>query len=275
MKVLVTGGTGFIGRYAVASLLERGHQVTLLVRPGSAAQPPDGVATLPCDLQNPPDLQPLAGHDALLHLAWPDLDNYRALRHLSETLGEHCRFLELVVRAGVPRLLVAGTCFEYGLQNGPLTEECPTAPILPYPQAKDTLRRFLQALQREIPFRLTWTRLFYMHGAGQNPRSLIAQLDRAIDAGAENFAMSGGEQLRDYSPVGDIAERLVRLLERRDFDGIVNVCSGTPISVRRLVEEHIARRGASIRLELGRYPYPEWEPMAFWGDAGKLKQLTA
>jgi dTDP-6-deoxy-L-talose 4-dehydrogenase (NAD+) len=55
-------------------------------------------------------------------------------------------------------------------------------------------------------------------------------------------------------------------------NGIVNVCSGQPISVRKLVEGWIKENGWSIDLYLGRYPYPEYEPMAFWGNPDKLNR---
>jgi dTDP-6-deoxy-L-talose 4-dehydrogenase (NAD+) len=112
-----------------------------------------------------------------------------------------------------------------------------------------------------------------MHGKGQNPRSLLAQLDASIDGGVDVFNMSGGEQLRDYLPVEEVAAHLVALAGHPTFDGIVNVCSGSPVSVRRLVEDRVAGRGAAIRLNLGYYPYPDYEPMAFWGDAGKLSRM--
>jgi dTDP-6-deoxy-L-talose 4-dehydrogenase (NAD+) len=49
----------------------------------------------------------------------------------------------------------------------------------------------------------------------------------------------------------------------------MNICSGESVSVRRLVEHRIAKRGADIRLNLGYYPYPTYEPMAFWGNPAK------
>jgi dTDP-6-deoxy-L-talose 4-dehydrogenase (NAD+) len=95
----------------------------------------------------------------------------------------------------------------------------------------------------------------------------LAQLDRAIDRGDESFDMSGGEQLRDYLPAGEVAARLVALAEHSELSQTVNICSGTPISVRKLVENRIAERNANITLNLGHYPYPDYEPMAFWGES--------
>jgi dTDP-6-deoxy-L-talose 4-dehydrogenase (NAD+) len=276
MKVLVTGATGFVGRHTVARLLQQGHEVVAVARNEDKARALHWfgqVRFIAADLHRPPENaavffdQP----DAVIHLAWPGLPNYKSLFHFEHNLQADYRFLKSLVTGGVGRVLVTGTCFEYGMKSGPLAENLPTNPANPYALAKDTLRQFLEALRLEHPFIMQWARLFYMYGPGQNPKSLIAQLDAAIERGDLEFPMSGGEQLRDYLPVEMVASHLVSLLENRGFQGITNICSGTPISVRRLVEEHLARREASITLRLGHYSYPDYEPMAFWGDPTKLK----
>ena len=127
---------------------------------------------------------------ALIHLAWPGLPNYRDFFHLGRNLPADLAFLEAAVDAGVSQIMVAGTCLEYGMQYGPLTEQAATAPITAYGFAKDALRKSLQFLQQQKPFTLQWMRLFYMYGEGQNPNSLLAQLDRAIDENAPFFNMS-------------------------------------------------------------------------------------
>ena len=97
-------------------------------------------------------------------------------------------------------------------------------------------------------------------------------LKKAGAAGQSVFKMSGGEQLRDYLPVMEVARRLVDLAVDPHDLGPVNICSGTPISVRRLVEGWIKEHGWKIELQLGQLPYPDYEPMAFWGDDGENRQ---
>lgn len=275
MKVLVTGASGFVGRHVVARLLERGHRVTALARDADKAQGLawfDRVEFLTCDIHADRLPDRLEQADAVIHLAWPGLPNYRDLFHFEQNLIGDYRFLKSLIERGVGQLLVAGTCFEYGLQNGCLAEDLPTRPANPYALAKDSLRKFLQQLQQHQSFTLQWARLFYLYGEGQHANSLLAQLDRAIADGRPTFNMSGGEQLRDYLPIEVAARRLVQLAERPDADGVYNVCSGKPISIRTLVEQHIRERGADIALNLGYHAYPDYEPMAFWGDPRKLTQ---
>ena len=277
-RVLVTGATGFVGRHVVPQLLERGYDVTAVARDEAKARNFawfGRVHFIACDIHRPIDNpgERFGQPEAVMHLAWPGLPNYKSLFHFEENLAADYRFLKSLVEAGVGHLLVTGTCFEYGMQSGALVEDMPTAPTNSYALAKDTLRKFLQSLQQQRTFTLQWARLFYMYGPGQNPNSLLAQLDRAIDSGESTFNMSGGEQLRDYLPVEIVASRLVSLLERPRCNGVINICSGEPISVRHLVEMHLANRRADIRLNLGHYPYPDYEPMAFWGDPSYYKKI--
>ena len=132
------------------------------------------------------------------------------------------------------------------------------------------LHRQLEYLKSEKPFSLTWARLFYLYGEGQAENSLLPLLKKSVEQGDKVFNMSGGEQVRDYLPIVDVAKYLVLLATSNDDYGVVNVCSGKPVTVRDLVEGWIKENDWSIKLNLGHYPYPDYEPMEFWGDQQKL-----
>jgi len=268
MKVAVTGATGFIGRHVVSCLCERGIQVVAMTRQGrDRTGIPNACEAVEIDLHalgaNPYEL--LGAPDAVIHLAWSGLPNYESLHHFETELPLQFAFLKTLVQSGLKHLVVAGTCFEYGLKSGPLHPADSTEPINPYGHAKDALRRQLMFLRNKQSFDLTWARIFYLFGEGQAETSLFMQLRKAVSRGDKTFPMSGGQQLRDYLDVTAVARRIVDLSQAPDGLRVVNVCSGQPISVRHLVENWCQQFGWNIQLDLGRYPYPAYEPMAFWG----------
>ena len=278
MKVAVTGATGFIGRHVLSQLVSHPVNVVAVVRELSPVRSIlNDVDVVRMDLDSPPEnaFDLMGKPDVLIHLAWGGLPNYRSLHHFEQELPIQYRFLRDLVRSGLPALVVAGTCFEYGMQSGRLSEAMEGHPANPYGLAKDTLRRQLGYLRESQPFALTWARLFYLYGDGQAESSLLPQLKLAVEQRHRVFNMSGGEQLRDYLPVTEVAENLVILAQNRADMGVLNLCSGKPISVRKLVEQWIEENGWQIKLNLGHHAYPDYEPLAFWGDRGKLDHFLA
>lgn len=277
MRVAVVGASGFVGRHVLAELAARGVETIATSRNGAVAHAAPSQTTRALDLTTA-GVDPwrrLGRPDVVIHLAWGGLPNYRSLHHHEGELPAQYAFLSGLVRGGLRRLLVVGTCLEYGLRDGALVETMATDPTTPYGFAKDALRRELAFLQREQSFALTWGRAFYLYGEGQAPGSLLSQLRAAVEAGRPSFPMSGGEQLRDFLPVADAARLIVDLALRDSDHGVVNLCSGAPTSVRSLVERVIAENGWRIDLDRGRYPYPDHEPFAFWGSREKLDRLLA
>ena len=211
--------------------------------------------------------------DLLIHLAWEGLPNYKEDFHITENLPRHFSFLKNIIKNGLNDLTVTGTCLEYGMIEGCLNEEMKVKPDIAYGIAKNELRKKLEELSSEYDFHLKWTRLFYMYGEGQNSKSLISQLDNALENGEESFNMSGGEQLRDFLPVKKMEEYIIEIALQNNITGIINCCSGKPISVKDFVLNYLNENGKKIKLNLGFYNYTDYEPMEFWGDTSKLKTI--
>lgn len=276
MKIAVTGASGFVGRYVLRAVAQcEGVDVVAASRTAAGDWLSPGMKHVLLDLATPPQdsFARLGKPDAVIHLAWHGLPNYKSRHHFETHLYEQYRFLRDLVTSGLSSLLCTGTCLEYGMKSGELDESLTPDPKTPYGFAKDALRRELEFLNTSIDFRLTWARLFYMYGDGQSSTSLYSQLVAAGANGDSVFKMSGGEQLRDYLHVADVARLLVSLARIAPGAGIVNVCSGRPTSVRALVEDWIAARRWSMKLALGHFPYAAYEPMAFWGRNARLTQL--
>lgn len=271
MKVAVTGGTGFIGNYLVNRLLNNNIDVLVTGTDIKKAQQFswfDKVDFIEIDINNiqtENKLEKIASVDKLIHLAWSGLPNYKDSFHYEENLFHQYSFLKKLIVLGLKDITVTGTCFEYGMKEGALNVEMPSDPQNPYALAKDTLRKFLQELQKKKEFKLKWLRLFYMYGKGQSEKSILSQLEHALKNNEAVFNMSGGEQLRDYLHVKDAATLIIEAALDSQKDGIYNICSGTPISIKKLVKDYLKENNKDITLNFGFYPYNDYEPMAFWG----------
>ena len=261
----------------LTALSDKGIEVSVLARDatkfGNLAQL---LKIVEGDIGTPDDdlFKRLGSPDIMIHLAWTGLPKYRSLHHFEEELPTQYKFIKHMVDSGLKSVTVAGTCFEYGMKSGMLQESEPTQPDNPYALAKDTLRKQLVFLKRELPFKLNWARLFYMYGEGQAENSLYSSLKAAVQRGDSVFNMSGGQQLRDYLPVEMVADYIVRLATSGQEHGIVNICSGKPVAVIDLVKGWMSDHGWQIDLNPGFYPYPDYEPMEFWGNPMKLSKVS-
>jgi len=280
-KILVTGATGFIGNYVIEQLLLNNNCHVIATSSNSQkAQLTswyDKVEYLQFNLKefdvnvnyyeffNQPDL--------LIHLAWEGLPNYKADFHINENLPRHFIFIKNLIHHGLKDITVTGTCFEYGMQEGELSELIEPKPTNSYSIAKDTLRKKIFQLQLLDNINFKWVRLFYMYGSGQSPNSLLSQLDRSLSMNEPFFNMSGGEQERDYLPVEEVAANIINIALQQTVTGIINCCSGNPIKVKDFVINYLQTKNKYIQLNLGYYPYADYEPMSFWGNNKKLKTI--
>ena len=281
MKVLVTGATGFIGSHLIRELLKsKTNQIVATSRSIDKAKKSDWfskVEYIEYDFNEGTgeNLYDFFGKpDQLIHLAWEDLSDYSSPSHIDVILPNHCEFIESMVVGGLKDVVVTGTCFEYGMIEGCLSEDINTKPENPYAVAKDSLRKFIVNLQKKHSFVYKWIRLFYMYGDGQSKTSLMYLLDKTIQDKNKVFNMSGGEQLRDFLPIDEVVRNISLITKQNShLNQVVNCCSGKPISVKNLVEHYLEEKKYKIRLNLGFYPYPDYEPMRFWGCNLKLKEI--
>lgn len=281
MKILVTGATGFIGNYVIRELLKNNIQVIATSENKKAAIASDWfekVEFIEYDLnQTINETENLFKYfkspDKLIHLAWENLPNYKELFHFEKNLFTNYNFLKKLISDGLKDLTVIGTCLEYGMANGCLDEKMTADPKNPYAIAKDTLRKFIEQLNRENKFLFRWIRLFYIYGKGQSEKSLYSLMEKAVRNNDKEFKMSAGEQLRDFLSIEDVAKNTAIISLQNSVTGIINCCSGKPVSVRKFVENYFSEKGKDIKLILGSYPYPDYEPFEFWGDNNKLNLI--
>jgi nucleoside-diphosphate-sugar epimerase len=274
--IAVTGASGFLGRHVLAALSQVDADVVAHARtprPGLAASKrlrwtAFDLAAAPADV-----FDRLGRPDVVIHLAWSGLPNYLAQRHIDVELPAQVHFLRQLTAPGLKRLVVSGTCFEYGMQSGCLHEDMPPLPSNPYGIAKNTLRDQLQRSAETTNTDLRWLRLFYLYGDGQAPTSLYSLFRAAVARGDKRFDMSKGEQVRDFMKAEDAGAAIADVALAQHTPRLLNVCSGVPTTVRGLVQQWRANMGADIELNLGVHRYPAYEPFEFWGDNSRIAAL--
>lgn len=269
-KIAVTGATGFIGKAVVEELLFQNYKVLAITRNIKKAQEIpilSGAELLETDISSPSkeSIIEIAKCDGLIHLAWEGLSNYWSLVHLEENVIQHYFFIKKIVEHGLINITITGTCLEYGLKEGCLSSSMTSDPITPYALAKDTLRKFLQHLQNNLKFNLKWLRVFYVYGMDQNPKSLYPQLLRAIEGKDHAFPMSMGNQIRDFISIKDLTREILNYSLEMKGSGVFNACSGNPQTVLNFVMQQVMKMDSNIKIELGVYQIPKYEPFAFWG----------
>lgn len=279
MRVLVTGATGGLGELVINKLLDQNIEVIATSRTEEKARQCgffSKVTYIPFDISkhNNSDLYShFKKPDVLIHLAWDKLNEYKNEAHTSSILRENKNFISNLIDGGLKDLTVIGTCYEYGLQEGILKEDMLSKPVLPYPQGKNLLREFLEARQKEKSFSLKWPRVFYVFGEVKGRKNLYSLLMNAIKNKEESFNMSGGEQTRDFLSPAEIAERIVKIALQNKITGIINCCSGKPVRLKDFITDFLTKNNYKIKLNLGFYPYADYEPMETWGDVEKLNRI--
>ena len=277
MKIAITGATGFICQHVRNVLAKTDNDVVLVVRyverVGDKSAREEIVAA---DLsQARTDWFELFGRpDVVLHLAWGGLPNYMDCYHVDVELPTQLRFLTALIKSGLKKLVVTGTCYEYGLSSGALSEDQETNPNTPYGIAKDRLRKELFELRSTQHFDLTWARIFYPYGEGQSERSIYSQLTRAISNNEKEFAIGSGTQMLDFIQVTTVAKALLAFVTEIKGIGLINVGSGDPQTVIEFVERLISRFESNIVPKVGVINDREYESISFWSDNNLLDSLA-
>lgn len=283
MKVLVTGASGSMGGMVITELLKRGGvEIIATSRDAEKATQLDfynRVTYIPYDINEPSekDLFSFFGKpDTVIHIAWEKLDNYNVPEHITVYLENHKKFISNLFRNGLKDFNGIGTCYECGLHEGILKEDCTTPPTSqPYSVAKNLLRQFTEVESKKYNVTLKWIRFFYVFGpsVGKVRKNLYTLLQQAMQNGDKTFNMSGGEQVRDFSTPQEMAQRVVRISLQNAVTGIINCGSGRPVKLKEFIQEYLDANNSKIELNLGFYPYADYEPMVTWADTEKLNKI--
>jgi len=277
VKIALTGATGFIGRHVRDFLAVSDHNVRLLARdPKKLRELARNESIVEGDIGEAKSnwFELLGFPDIVIHLAWGGLPNHLDSWHIDAELPRQIQFLISLLNGGLKKLLITGTCHEYGLVHGAISETDETMPNTPYGLAKDTLRREVFRLKSQLPFELVWARIFYPFGEGQCKSSLYSELQMCIKSGQRDFLIGSGDRVLDFIDVREVARTLVELSIFAPNVGVINIGSGKPKSVYNFVESLIASRNSNVQIVVGGRADRSYESPSFWADKSKLESLS-
>jgi nucleoside-diphosphate-sugar epimerase len=279
MRVFVTGASGFIGAHVTKTLLQHDHQVAMLTIPGDRStrlQPLHGTfETIVGTLEDTDVLEKCISAfqpEACIHLAWyAEPGKYLHSAQNIQSLMSSLSLFQILIKAGCRHIVAAGTCFEYDTNFGYLHEDTPTHPASLYAAAKLSCYLLGSQLAAQAKISFAWGRIFYPYGPQEDPRRLVPAAIKALTQGV-SFPASPGDQVRDYIHVTDVASAFYTLMGKK-ADGVFNISTGSPVSIRQLLETLGLLMNRSDLINLGALPYRNWEPPFICGNNTRLKNL--
>lgn len=272
-KVLVTGAGGYIGRHVVRQLLEQGHQVIAVDLHTQQIDPAAQRVEMDIFSGKTGLYSVLSSPDVLIHMAWVDGFIHNSFRHL-EYLPKHYAFLEDMIAGGLPHLSVMGTMHEVGYWEGKIDENTPCNPQSLYGIAKNALRQACKLLRTGRPsIIIQWLRAYYICGDERFGHSIFSKLAAAEREGKTTFPLNSGKNLYDFIQVEELARQIAAASTQSQIQGIINCCTGQPVSLRDKVEQFIAENRFSIRPDYGAFPDRPYDSPGVWGDAGRIAEI--
>ena len=271
-KYLVTGANGYIGRYVVKNLLDMGNTVIAsdlnydglderAIR--SKVNLFGGDADIYQQFEEP---------DVCIHLAWRNGFVHNQDSHITD-IPSHYLFIKNMIEGGLKHIVVMGSMHEIGYWEGAIKEDTPANPKSNYGIAKNTLRQLTTLLAGQHGVCMQWIRGYYILGDDLRNSSVFTKITKLEQEGAETFPFNSGKNKYDFITVEELAQQIAAVASQEEVTGVVNCCSGNPVSLADKVEEFIKEHHFKIRPEYGAFPDRPYDSPGVWGDPEKINRI--
>ena len=273
-KRLVTGAGGYIGRHVVKALLDAGQEV--IASDLRLDDVDDRAQKIVTNIFEPDDglFTKLGSPDVCLHMAWRDGFKHNSDNHMGD-LSNHYRFIKTMLEGGLKQVAVMGTMHEVGYWEGAIDENTPCHPASMYGIAKNALREATLMLAKEHNAVAQWIRAYYIVGDDARGNSIFSKLLQAAQEGNTTFPFTTGKNKYDFINVDELARQIAAVVSQSEVDGIINCCTGQPITLAERVERYIKDNNLNITLDFGAFPDRPYDSPGVWGDATKIKQIMS
>ena len=269
-RVLVTGGSGFVGRHCLPQLLELGYDVHVI---SSQPQTGDHVNWHMVDLMDQlavASLMKSVQPTHLFHLAWiTEPRRYSTAPENVDWLASSLQLLRSFHQHGGRRVVMTGSCAEYDWNYGWCREDLtPLKPATLYGQCKAALLATLEGYAKQVGLSWGWGRLFFMYGPHSHPSRIPGVVIESLSRN-EPARCSHGNQIRDFLHIADVASALVALIDS-EVQGPLNIASGEPVTIRQIVLQIADQFGRRNLVEFGAIPTAATDPPLLVADVRRL-----
>lgn len=274
-KLLIVGGSGFIGSHLAYSSVKHGYNTTVLsLNSFRNDKRIEKVNYLQADIRNLDKLKPILSKEKYSHVVnlGGYIDHSKFLNGGRDVVDAHFIGVENIVQSldwsELKIFVQIGSSDEYGDAMAPQIETMRERPISSYSVGKLAAEQLLQMLFRAEGFPAVILRLFLVYGPGQSTDRFLPQIITSCLQGKQ-FPASHGQQVRDFCFIDDIVEGILNILNSKHVYGeIFNFASGVPVTIRDVLEQVINIIGKGTP-QFGRIPYRNGENMSLYADISK------
>jgi dTDP-6-deoxy-L-talose 4-dehydrogenase (NAD+) len=272
MKILVTGANGYIGSKVVKELCDLNVEV---VATDFKNENIDKRATfLKADIFAPNEdwFSFFGKPDVCLHLAWRDGFVLYSNKHM-EDLSSHYRFITNLISHGLKHFVGMGTMHEVGYFEGAVDENTPCNPLSQYGVAKNALRKSIEIYAKQNGCLFQWLRAYYIYGDDLYGNSIFCKIRQAVKNGQTKFPFTTGKNKYDFIFVDELSRQISFAVTQERVLGIINVCSGKPVSLAEEVQWYISHYNLPIELDFGKFPDRPFDSPCIYGDNTKIQKI--
>lgn len=273
MKILVTGANGYIGSHVVKCLLD--NNIDVIACDINTSNVDKRATCINIDIFNSQNInmyKELHSPDVCLHMAWRNGFVHNSESHMID-LSLHYQFLTKIIDGGLKHLAIMGTMHEVGYWVGAIDESTPCNPSSLYGIAKDALRRAIMLYASQKNCLLQWIRCYYIIGDDLKSNSIFGKIIKAANNNQKSFPLNSGKNKYDFIKIEQLAEQISATIMQDEVFGVINCCSGMPVSLGEQVESFIREHNLNLSLIYGAFPDRPYDSPCIYGDDSKIKYI--
>lgn len=272
MKILVTGANGYIGSKVVKKLCDLNVEVVASDLSNNNVDKRAKFIDADIFSNNINWFDYFGKPDVCLHLAWRDGFVHNSQKHM-EDLSNHYKFMCNLIDNGLPQIACMGTMHEIGYHEGVIDENTPCNPLSMYGISKNALRKSIELYANNKNCKFQWLRAYYIFGDDLYGNSIFCKIRQAVRDNKNLFPFTSGKNKYDFIHVDELARQISLTVMQDKILGIVNVCSGKPVSLAEQVEWYIKYNKLPIKLDYGKFPDRPYDSPCIYGDNTKIRKI--